>query len=473
MLKNILIGRQAEQEILERKYASFKSEFVAIYGRRRVGKTFLVRQVFEQRFSFYLTGAANEPKKQQLALFRDSMMAYSSDKEDIPLMPDDWFDAFRQLISLLKKLPKDQKKVIFLDEMPWLATKKSGFLSALEYFWNSWASARNDILLIVCGSAASWMINKLLKNKGGLYNRVTARIKVAPFTLLETEQFLKHRRANYSRYQTVLTYMVLGGIPFYLDQIEPDRSSMQNINRLCFTPGAIMKYEYDSLFASLFKNAEKHVSIIEALATKGKGIKRSEILKLSGLKEGGTFTRILRELEESSFIRKYKPFDKKKRDSLYQLIDPYSLFYLRFIKGSDENDEDFWKDLNDTPRYYNWSGYAFEIVCLHHIPQIKKALGIAGVSTSVASWQNQDAQIDLLIDRKDQIINLCEMKFMIEPFMIDKSYQMKLLRKKGAFRQATGTKKAIWLTMISSYGTTNGIHSDVLQHDLTMDVLFE
>jgi hypothetical protein len=383
-----------------------------------------------------------------------------------------WLMAFRQLIGLIERKETKGKKVIFLDELPWLDTPKSKFLMGLEHFWNSWASARKDILLIVCGSAASWMIKNLLNNKGGLHNRTTGRIKLEPFNLAETEAFLKNKKAVFDRYQIVLLYMVLGGIPYYLDNVEAGLSATQNINALCFEKNALLRNEYENLYASLFNRSERHTAVVEALAQKKKGLARVEISKIAGLSNGGGLTRILNELEESTFIRHYRSFGKKEKNSIYQLIDPYSLFYLNFIKRSSPDDEFFWINAHDTSVYKAWSGYAFEMVCLHHIPQIKSALGISGVQTSVSSWYDEKAQIDLVIDRKDQVVNLFEVKFSIHPFSITKKYADNLRNKIGTFQEATKTRKTIFLTLITTHGVTPNKYAYLAQNDLRMDALF-
>lgn len=467
-----LIGRQKEIKKLQQYAVSKKSEFVAIYGRRRVGKTYLVREVFAGQFAFQMTGLNNADKQDQLTQFHAALLRYSPrDKEIKPAKT--WLAAFLQLIELLENKETTGKKIVFLDELPWLDTHKSKFLSAVEYFWNSWASARRDVLLIVCGSAASWMIKNLLNNKGGLHNRTTGRIKLEPFNLTETEAFLRYNNIIFDQYQITLLYMVLGGIPYYLDNVEKGLSAMQNVNALCFERNAVLRSEFNNLYASLFKRAERHKSVVEALATKKKGLTKSEIAKITGLSNGGGLTRILNELEESTFIRHYQPFGKTERFTLFQLIDPYSLFYLNFIKNSSPDDEHFWVNTHDTPAYRAWSGYAFEMVCLHHIPQIKKALGISGVQTSVASWYNKSAQIDLLIDRRDQVINLCEMKFSIHPYAITKKYADNLRNKIGVFKTATHTKKTIFLTLITTHGLVPNQYSYLAQNEISMKALFE
>lgn len=470
----IFVGRKKELNILEKVKTSDKSEFIAVYGRRRVGKTFLIREAFQNEFAFYLTGVPNINLHQQLSNFNRALRKY--EPGDSNTQAESWFDAFEQLEKLLLK-NKALKKIIFLDELPWLDTPQSGFIPALDYFWNSFASARKDIILVVCGSAASWMINKLIHNKGGLHNRVTYRIRLEPFLLSECEAFFQRRSGVFSRYQVIQLYMVMGGIPFYLDHVDVGMSATQNINKLCFQPDGILAEEFHDLYTSLFNKAEKHLAIIEALSKKVKGLTRTEIIKLAKLPNAGSTTRILKELEESGFIRKYQSFGKKEKSSLYQLSDFYSLFYIKFIRGNHSLNENSWINGLDSPQQRAWSGYAFEQVCLAHLAQLKQALGISGVQSNSSSWVNTGSgnkrQIDLVIDRRDGVINLCEMKFSIKPFSIDKNYHAELQDKIETFRAATQTTKALFLTMITTFGLTRNEYSNSLvQNSLTMDNLF-
>jgi uncharacterized protein len=469
-----LIGRSKELALLQKIHKSDSSAFVALYGRRRVGKTFLIRQAFDQSIDFTLTGSANSSATQQLANFHAALSMYNNFETSTP--PTNWQEAFQQLIRFLESR-KSQKKIIFLDELPWLDTAQSGFIPALEHFWNAWASARKDILLIVCGSAAAWMISHLINNTGGLHNRVTHRIRLQPFTLHECELFFQSRKAVYDRYQIVLLYMVMGGIPFYLDQVDISSSAAQNINRLCFEKDGALRSEFDNLYRSLFNKAEKHVAVIESLSKKAKGLTRKEIIDGAKLPDAGSTTRILKELEESDFIRRYAPYGNKERNSLYQLIDCYSLFYLKWIKKSSSLDENTWISQLDSPAYRAWSGYAFEQACLSHIRQIKQALGIAGVQTVTSSWvsknDKQGTQIDLVIDRRDQVINICEMKFSMNDFTINKKYAGELRNKVSIFREETQTRKSVFLTMITTYGLIQNEYASLVQNDFKMDILFQ
>lgn len=470
-----LIGRQEEIALLRDLKQAEKPAFVAIYGRRRVGKTYLVRQIFDNQFTFYFTGTANVNTRQQLSNFH-AALTRQFDRAERFSPAKDWFEAFQHLITVLETRPKSSI-TIFLDELPWLDTPKSGFIPALEYFWNSWASAQTNLLLIACGSAASWMINNLLNHRGGLHNRVTHRLQLEPFTLGECETFFQSRGAAFDRYQLIQLYMVTGGIPFYLDQIDKGLTATQNIDRLCFTKNGLLRTEFDNLFASLFKKANKHIAIIETLAQKNKGMTREEMLQKTGISNGGSLTRLLQELEESGFIRRYKAFGNAVRDAHYQVSDFYSLFYLKFIKSADLDDQNTWLDKLDHPEVRAWSGYAFEQVCRAHLSQIKQALGISGIQTSASVWTGTDsisqAQVDLVIDRRDHAINLCEMKFSVNTFVINKAYAAELRQKVGVFKTATATRKAVFLTFITTFGLAkNEYAGSLVQKSLTMEVLF-
>ena len=470
-----IVGRTEYLETFQELYKSVKSEFVAVYGRRRVGKTFLIRNAFEVNFTFQVTGLSNASLPKQLTNFNLAMRKITPDHDF--LLAKDWLTAFQNLITCLE-LNSDEKKIVFIDELPWFDTPRSGFISALEHFWNSWASTRNDVLLIACGSAASWMINKLINNKGGLHNRVTKRMKIVPFTLCECEQFLDQKNTLLDRYQIIQLYMVLGGIPFYWEEVKPGRSAMQNIEEICFSENGILRNEYKILFKSLFNKHEKHSVIAGVLAKKSLGLTRDEIITLTGLPNAGSTSRLLDELEESGFILKYKPLGKKAKNSIYQLVDFYTHFYLKFIAESPPGETNQWMNMIDNPRYRAWSGYAFEQVCLYHLPQIKKALGISGVQSTSSSWRSatikNGAQIDLVIDRRDQVINLCEMKFSINPFVIDSKYAEELRNKVGTFRTETKTRKSVFITLITTFGLQpNSYSTGLVQNDIQMDALFK
>jgi uncharacterized protein len=472
-----IIGRKNELEILDNVFKSSKSEFVILYGRRRVGKTFLINRRFGEDFTFRVTGLAKTTIQKQLVNFQSAFNAIAPTSMDLVATPSNWFEAFQSLIKLAEADTRP-RKVIFFDELPWFDTRGSDFLSALEHFWNSWASYRTDVLLIGCGSAASWMINQLIHNHGGLHNRLTERIALQPFTLSETEAFLKSKGGNYDRYQLLELYMVMGGIPYYLDNVQVNRSIAQNIDRMFFSTNGILSTEYDDLYRSLFNNPTKHIAVVEALTQKSKGLTRSELLELTDLTDGGSTKKVLDELEQSGFIKKYLPFGKGKRDALYQLIDSFTLFYMSFVRNTMAEGEGAWLGQLDSPKWQAWSGYAFEYLCRYHVKNIKKHLQIGGVYAEISTWRSQaksgGAQIDMLIDRKDKVINICEMKFSTKPFTITKAYADNLRNKMMVFRTETDTNKTLFLTIIAANGLAENQYSQQLVQDaLDMNALFD
>ena len=470
----MIVGRKEEQQILHSAAQSENSEFVAVYGRRRVGKTYLIRETFGYKFTFQHTGLAKGNTKEQLFSFAISLRDAGYD--DCPI-PQSWLEAFSLLSTYLKN-STDEKKIVFLDELPWMDTPRSNFISAFEHFWNGWASARKDIVLIICGSATSWIINKVINDHGGLHNRVTKQIALQPFTLKECEMFAQSKGLEMSRYQLAECYMVFGGIPYYWSLLEKGLSLAQNIDKIIFAKNGKLSNEFNQLYASLFKSPEQYIDIVTALGKKKAGMTREEIIAATDKYSNGALSKVLDELEYCGFIRKYNGFDKKSKQAIYQLIDNYTLFYFKFIQQNENNDEHFWSASIDSAMHRAWSGLAFERLCMAHTQQIKAALGIAGVLSNVYSWRKEadetsdGAQIDLLIDRKDQVVNLCEMKYSLSEFVIDAEYEQKLRNKKSAFINATNTRKAVHLTMVTTFGIKANAHSGIVQNEITLEDLF-
>ncbi len=470
-----LVGRDDEQALLTKIGRSGAPELVVVYGRRRVGKTYLVRNVFRKQMAFELSGVHNAPLRHQLENFTAALSKASG---NLPLaQPASWMGAFDMLTLYLAPLVKKQRKVVFIDEFPWLSTPRSGFIQAFENFWNTWASRQKNLVVIICGSAAAWMIQKVINNKGGLHNRVTRRLRLLPFTLNVTAAFLKARNVNLDQYQVLQLYMAMGGIPQYLKEIEKGESAMQAIDRICFTKDGLLQNEFSNLFLSLFDDATYHISIIRALAKKGAGLNRSEIIKACKLTSGGGTTQILEELTESGFITPYIPFDRTAKDSVYKLTDEYSLFYVKFIENSRFSGKGTWIKFSTGASWKSWSGFAFESICMKHVPEIKKALGIEGVHTETSVWRHAPeagAQIDLLIDRQDMCINVCEIKFSTTPFEISKSYAGELENKLNIFREKSRTRKTLFLTMVTTHGVKNVTnYPGLVQNEVTMTAFFK
>ena len=472
----MLIGREYEKKQLLGLLDKNESQFCAVYGRRRVGKTFLIRETFNRNFCFQHTGMANSPTDRQLAEFKESLINYGLENVKTPKT---WSEAFRMLGQLIDRC-SDKKKVIFLDEISWLDTPKSGFLSALEHFWNGWATARiqQDIVLIVCGSATSWIINNIVKNHGGLHNRLTRQIYLKPFSLYECEKLCSVSGLDFSRKDILEIYMIMGGIPYYWNFLERQLSVSQNIDKIFFSESAPLRTEFENLYSSIFRKPEPYITVIKALGSQTCGLTRKKILEITKLNDNTQFTRVLDDLEQCSFIRRYNSYLKKSKDSVYQLIDNYTLFYFKFICENRNMDENYFTTSIDSQVRTVWTALAFERVCLGHIAQIKKTLGISGVSTAVNSWFTlatdlyDGAQIDLLIDRNDNTINICEIKYYDDEFVIDKQYEASLRRKMSTFKLATKTKKSVFLTLIASAGLRVNKYSSIVNSVITADDLF-
>lgn len=480
-MKETLIGREFETERLTEYLASDRSEFIAVYGRRRVGKTFLVRQVCEDRFAFYVTGMYNATKPDQLTNFAMAMQRCFG-TETIKIEKN-WLLAFNTLAQSIEKMPKG-RKIIFIDELPWMDNAKSGFIPALENFWNSWAALRDDVKLIVCGSATSWMINNLIHSKGGLHGRLTHQILVEPFCLYDCERYFTHFGFKYSRRQMAECYMVTGGIPYYLSLMDKSLSLAQNIDALFFRKDSELRDEFSALYRALFKKPEPYIAVVTTLAEVGKGMTRQELVRKAGLTDNGAFSSVLEELEQCGFIRSYLPFgasspssgSRLPKDTLFQLVDFFTMFYFTFIQKNRYHDSQFWSHSANSPTHNTWAGLAFEKLCLAHLPQMKQRLGISGVQTNACSWSSkrasQKAQIDLLIDRKDETINLCEMKFSRSEYEIDNAQEQKLNHRIEVFQDETNTSKSIILTLVTTEGLKKNSHSDIIQSLIVLNDLF-
>ena len=474
-----MIGRKKEIHILEELYSGNKAEFVAIYGRRRIGKTYLVDEVFRDRITFRHAGlspvemnnSAKSPLKSQLEAFYYSLILAGMKKSKCP---KDWLEAFFMLESYLQSIDRGERMLIFLDELPWMDTSKSGFITAFESFWNSWACNKN-IMLIVCGSANSWIMNELINNHGGLYGRVTHEIKLEPFSLKECEECLKDKHIEYSRYDIVQTYMIFGGIPYYLNYLNRNLSLAANVDELFFGKNALLKIEYDRLFASVFKNAEMAKKIVELLSTKNIGYTRKEISEKIKVSNSGEFGKLLNSLIVSDFVVSYVPFGEGKRNEKYKLVDPFCLFYLKFVKNSETINESFWSNNVNSQSIVSWRGFAFENVCFNHIKQIKEGLGISGVVSKQSAWIDQEdgVQIDLIIERKDNIVNMCEIKFYSDVFKVDKNYDMLLRKRVSVLSNHLLKKCTIHNTLITTYGIKDNEYKWSFNSVITMDDLFK
>ena len=463
-----MIGREKEQQDLLMAFESKYSEFVAVYGRRRIGKTFLIRETFEHRFVFQHSGIKNGGRKVQLERFRRSIVQYGY--LDCPELKD-WFTAFDALRIVIDRSAA-ARKVVFLDELPWMGRKDKNFISAVEDFWNGWASARKDILFIVCGSATSWILSKVVHNRDGLHNRVTYRIPLRPFTLRECELYCESRDLELTRVQIAELYMVLGGVPYYWQFLRKGLSVAQNIDAMFFAGDDKLENEFDEVYGSLFASPRPYLDIITALGRRKAGMTRDELEQNAGVANNGVLTRRLQELEQCGFIRRFTEIGCRKKGSVYQLIDNFTLFHLKFAVENTTNDTRFWTTRLDSHLHSAWAGIAFERICLQHIDGIKEALRIGGVHVDYHGWRGPSSQVDLLLDRADGIINLCEMKWSTGVYAITADDDLSMRNKKSEFKEETATRKSVHVTYVTSYGVKPNAYAKNVQSFVTLNDLF-
>ena len=471
-----LIGRKNEMAELQSAIDSKRSEFVLLYGRRRVGKTFLVRSFCKDSYTFHFVGAHKKTLKAQLTNFREILQNYHQGAV-IPEL-ENWHEAFKQLANYLEQC-EAERKVVFFDEMPWIDTQKSDFVSELEYFWSSWVQSRDDIVFIACGSATAWMKEKLEDNQGGLHNRITHRIYLRPFYLNECREYLQANGFDWDEYQILQYYMIFGGVPYYLSLLRPQLSLIENVDALIFRRGGALSDEFKELYNALFKKADKYIRIVQLLATKREGFTKTEISTETGY-SGGGLTKILENLERCDFVVSYAQYGNKTKQTLYRLCDFYTLFYFRYVKDNHSKDEQYWQHHFQDRSVESWEGFTFEEICLRHLPQIKRSLGISGIATVSSAWrfiptkddERKGAQVDLIIARADKIIHLCEMKFSARPYAINKDYAERLTKRKQLFMEMNSINRGVVLTFVTPYGLSKGAHSSIVHSSITANDLF-
>lgn len=478
-----MIGRKLEFEKLQSAMDKDRAQFIAVYGRRRVGKTFLVNEFFEGNFSFKHTAVspvddATQKKKKnimklQLQEFYFSMRSYGLDSSEV--IPASWQEAFHMLEKLLDKKDNGSRQVIFIDELPWMDTPKANFMSAFEHFCNDWCLARKNYKLIVCGSATSWILDKLIYNKGGLYGRVTLPLYISPFTLYECKEFFKTDGIKLDDFDICQAYIAFGGIPYYLDQFRRGLSLSQNIDAILFDHGAPLKDEFDRLFTSQFANADELKRIVVTLSGKRAGLTRDELVYKGKFSSGGTLSDNLAALEKSKLIMEYTPFGENA--SKYKLIDPFCIFYLKHVKGNTDSPT-YWQTHEKSPSVISWMGLAFEDICWMHIRQIKHALGIEGVITEESPWNVDEKakdgpKIDLIINRDDRFICMCEMKFTRGEFEIKKSYNQTLLERMARVQEIIGDKKTVMSVLVTTFGLKRNEYASRFDKTVLMEDLFQ
>lgn len=466
------ISRRQEIRLLQAIKDSGEAEFVAVYGRRRVGKTYLIQQFFDNKFAFSATGIIEGTREEELFAFTSALIAVGYTGPQ----PKTWLEAFEGLKSVLERQPHKGRQVIYIDELPCFDTPKSGFVRALGHFWNTWAALRKDVILIVCGSATSWMIENIVNDHGGLHDRTTHTIYLRQFTLAETESYLQTKKIHWQRQMIVETYMMLGGVPYYLSLLNPQESLAQNIDRLYFHKNSELGQEYQRLYASLFKSPESYIRIVEILGKNKQGLTRGEIAEKLKISSSGTLSKQLENLEYCDIIRRYVTKiggRLKTNEAYYQLVDLFTLFHLTFSKKL--TTEDYWEQRLNTPVLNSWQGLAFEHVCMVHIRQVRHALGLDKIAVEYYSWRSSTApraQVDMIIERADRLVNICEIKYTQSEYTITSNEDLKVRNRTAAFVRETKTRNGILPTWITPFGLFHNEYSVSVQYQVTLDDLF-
>ena len=475
-----MVGRVKEARQLNTLYESGRPELVAVFGRRRVGKTYLVDETFKGRITFRHAGLSPIDQNGKGALAAQLEHFFYSLKlqgATARKKPASWIEAFFLLEQHLESIDDGSRQLVFIDELPWLDTPRSGFVTAFEAFWNTWACHRDNVMVVVCGSASSWILDKLVNNRGGLYNRVTYEMELRPFDLAESEAFLQERGVALSRYDIAQAGMVVGGIPYYLGYFQRGLSLAQNVDALFFAPGAKLSDEYARLFSSIFDDAQQTQDIVSLLGENRMGFTRSAIVKRLDSADGARLSDNLRALEASGFVVRYVPFGQRANTVHYKLVDAFCKFYLRFCKDASSQNANFWQQNVTSQAVATWRGLAFEDICFNHIDKIKAALGISGVTTSQSAWSAQDEdgddmQIDLLISRNDDVVNMCEAKFYSDDFTVTKGYYRQLLRRQEALAKRISPKSVVHSTLITTFGLRHNEYGGAFTNVVTLDDLF-
>lgn len=471
-----MVGRVQERRCLDRCDGSDKSELVCVYGRRRVGKTFLVEQTLGPFFAFHVVGSKDAATSSQL---REFGLELTDRGDPNPNPPADWREAFNRLYKVITApdAPRSPhgKAVVFIDEFPWFAKQRSDFLSAFSTFWNRRSTTGQKLLVVICGSATSWVIEHVLESAGDMAARVTESIFLKPFALAETKEYFDSRGFGWDERSLIETQMVFGGLPYFFSLMSPHQSLAQSIDRLCLRPRAQLRDETMILLESTMRRSRLYVELFALLAQHRYGVPKAEAMRLLG-HSTNQFIKATAEAVKCGYVHEYKNLSKPQNPKYLMLVDPFILFHYRLIEPAHGDSPRSWADfVADQERYTAWRGNAFEIVCLQHVRQLKSALGIGGVLTKEYPWASArkagGAQVDLVIERADRIVNLCEMKFTDAPYELTSAVEQELVRKREVFREETGTRLALKTVLVSAQGTA-GYHDSQIAQIITADDLF-
>ena len=460
-----IIGRKDEEEHLLWRLSHDEGQFIAVYGRRGTGKTFFVEELLGERIDLTVTGIPGGSRKDELHNFSRELSARSGQK--FPFTRS-WMDAFRQLRSFIETRKEQESIIVFLDELQWMDTPKSRFLTMLGHFWNSYGNWVRNFRLIIASSDPGWMIQKVFGDPGELYGRIVCRLWLRPFTLRETEELLQRRGFHLDRRETLLAHMLTGGVPYFLTMLDPKESLAENTERLFFSPDAPLCAECESVLSSLSAVSEGSPGrrILELLAQNDRGLRIEEITKALKPEPEDIIQDALQGLEESGLTRVYGSFRKRKHGAVHCLSDSSLLFCLRFVRGCAGTPP---RSRSDAGERRTWMNAAFAISCLRHMNEIREAAGISRILVSICVWQPEGRPV-LVFDRGDRAVSICEIEYSESPLSAAECLPH-LQRLMEQFRAETRTKKALKPVMIAPYGI-DGITDGWEVQCVTLDDLF-
>jgi AAA+ ATPase superfamily predicted ATPase len=406
------IGRKVEIAQLTALIDLPRPSIAVIYGRRRVGKSELIRHVTQGKNVLSFEGLEGQPKHKQIKNFLFQLSAQSNIREK---NISDWPDA----LILLRTLTQDGQWIIILDEFQWMANYQNELVSVIKMIWEKYLSQNPDLTLILCGSIASFMKSKVLKSSA-LYGRTDYELNLHELNLSEISEFFPGKGSD----EVIDTAMLVGGIPKYLELISEYPSLYDALEPLAFSQDGFFKTEYDRLFASHFGKKPIFMKIIQTLATNPYGLTTGKLAKEMQVASGGTLCHQLDDLESAGFLHSIIPFDKPEGSKLrkYILMDAYVRFYHSIIRGSMKETtppNTQFHAIMSSPRYAAWAGMAFEFLCMRHHKEISRILGFHGIPYTAGPFfqrktlDTPGVQIDLLFERSDKILVLCEMKYLL------------------------------------------------------------
>ena len=470
----MFVGRKKELSLLEESYLSSKSEIFTVYGRRRIGKSTLIEIFARQKPNFFsFEGIEGQNSSFQIKHFTEMLKKQLQDPLLSSIQFQSWDAVFTYVSErLMTKTRPNEKIIFFLDEIQWMAAGRSSFISLLKYYWDNYWK-KSNVLMILCGSIASFMVNKVVHSKA-LYGRIDHEILLKGLHPFEAKAFFadKHKSTE----EILKYYLILGTIPKYLEYINPSRSFQWNMNKLFFSSHGSMINEIKKIFYSQFKESTIYFDIVKLL--KSGPLALSEICTRLKIKSGGGLKRYLTNLENAEIIRSHVPFNRKANSRLkkYVLSDEYLNFYFKYLEPNlriiEESESEKLFETLTKNSFDVWLGFAFEKFCIKHNSWLADLMGFKDdvlIASPYFERKDQRFQIDLVYLRADKVITICEIKHHTKPLSSKQIGEMQ--RKLQCLKIPNGY--SIETALISLYGPDKALNdSNYFDHYVSMDAIF-